>query len=367
MKFLIFAFLLFSITSCEQNQGVDQSQSISSAVNRLFKPSPKTVLNDYLMAGLENRDYAVAYNLLSTTDKAYLSFEEYKNLYTNDTPMSDTIMSKVTFNIQSVKENGSNAVASVELTIPDTKVIFGDLMGAALAEAFSGSESNEKALEQAFKDKYSDGKLPTTTEIKEYNLVEEEAGWRVYENFKGIDERRKRDEKIKAMLNDAKELRANKEYVKAIDIYSAVLDKDANNSSAVTALEETENELKNEKIKKDYIKRIKIYDFVATRIDTYSDKNVPAVTFAIKNEGDRTLNKVEVTVYFKDVDGNIIFEEDFYPVLVSEYSFRDSKPLKPNYIQRQEKGKFYTINELGKEWKTGSAEAVITNIEFAPD
>ena len=131
-------------------------------------------------------------------------------------------------------------------------------------------------------------------------------------------------------------------------------------------LQKAEAALPEENVKQDYIAKVKLYDFEATRINTYTNKNVPAVRFSIKNEGERTLNKVEVTVYFKDANGSVIFEEDYYPVLVSEYSLSDNKPLKPNYIKRQAEGTYYTIEQLGPEWKTGAAEAVVTDIEFAP-
>jgi len=78
----------------------------------------------------------------------------------------------------------------------------------------------------------------------------------------------------------------------------------------------------------------------------------------------RTLSKVEVTVYFKNEEGTIIFEEDFNPVLVSEYSFTDNKPLKPNYIWQPGKSQYYTIEEVPDEWQVGSAIAKITDIEF---
>lgn len=155
--------------------------------------------------------------------------------------------------------------------------------------------------------------------------------------------------------------------MKAVEAYSNVLSEDAGNVEAKTALKETEAELDTEKIKQDYITNVKLYDFEAKRIDTYLDKNLPAVRFAVKNEGDKTLNKVEVTVYFKDVEGNVIFEEKYFPVLVSKYSYRNNKPLKPNYVKRQEKDKYYTIKELGDEWETGSAEAIVTDIEFAKE
>ena len=93
-------------------------------------------------------------------------------------------------------------------------------------------------------------------------------------------------------------------------------------------------------------------------------KEVPAVKFKIKNEGNKTLSKVKVTVYFKDSNDIIITEEDFTPVNVSSWSMDNKKPLKPNYIWEAEKGNYYTVENIPSEWETGNAVAKITDIEI---
>ena len=110
---------------------------------------------------------------------------------------------------------------------------------------------------------------------------------------------------------------------------------------------------------------IELYDLKAKYYKTYLDKHVPGVEFKIRNKGNRVLNKVEVTVYFDDEGGNTIAEESYTPVLVSKYSFRDNKPLKPNYVWQQERGKFYKADSVPSEWKEGAVAAKITDIEFA--
>ena len=110
--------------------------------------------------------------------------------------------------------------------------------------------------------------------------------------------------------------------------------------------------------------RLELYDLSAEYIKTYSGR-VPGVLFKLRNSGEQTLDKVEVTVYFKDSDGNIIAEEDFYPVLVTKYSVSDSKPLRPGYIWQMESGKYYTAKNVPSEWKEGMIEAAITDIRFA--
>jgi hypothetical protein len=110
---------------------------------------------------------------------------------------------------------------------------------------------------------------------------------------------------------------------------------------------------------------LKLYDFEARYYETTLEEKVAGVTFKMRNAGNRTLDEVEVTIYFKDSHGVTITEEKYYPVLVSRFNLEDKKPLKPNYIWQLESGKFYTAKRVPSEWKEGSAEALITHIQFA--
>lgn len=120
-------------------------------------------------------------------------------------------------------------------------------------------------------------------------------------------------------------------------------------------------------IKKAYIaQQMELYDVTACYMDSLLEGTVPGVLFKIRNKGEKSLNRVEVTIYFKDRSGNVIAEEVFVPVLASEYSFSgDNKPLKPGYVWQMERGKFYAAKSVPSEWQEGSIDAAITDIEFA--
>lgn len=107
-----------------------------------------------------------------------------------------------------------------------------------------------------------------------------------------------------------------------------------------------------------------LYGFTSKIHDSEFDGKIPGVDFKIKNTGDKTLKKIEVTVYFKDSSGSVIYDEKFYPVLVTEFG-TDSEPLKPGYIWQQEQGKFYSVKKVPSEWQEGNADAKITDIKFA--
>jgi hypothetical protein len=109
-----------------------------------------------------------------------------------------------------------------------------------------------------------------------------------------------------------------------------------------------------------------LYDLRSKYYESMVDGKVPGVEFKLKNNGDRALSRVDVTVYFKDESGSVIFEKSYSPVLVSEYSFSgNNDPLKPGYIWQQERGRFYSAKDVPTEWAEGSVEAAITRIEFS--
>jgi hypothetical protein len=113
---------------------------------------------------------------------------------------------------------------------------------------------------------------------------------------------------------------------------------------------------------------LELYDFQAKYMNAALDGRVPGVTFKIKNTGDRSVERVKVVVLFKDETGAVIAEEDYIPVLVSQYSVSsNNKPLKPGYIWQQERGRFFTAKSVPSEWKEGAAEVRIVEIRFEKD
>lgn len=132
--------------------------------------------------------------------------------------------------------------------------------------------------------------------------------------------------------------------------------------------EETARETKEKKDKTEYINTyLDLYDTQAKYMDSMLHGKVPGVLFKLRNRGDHQLDEVEVTVYFKDPSGSIIFEEDFHPVLVFKSSFTNSKPLKPGYIWQMESGKFYSVKSVPGEWAEGSVKMKITDIRFSKE
>jgi hypothetical protein len=184
---------------------------------------------------------------------------------------------------------------------------------------------------------------------------------------KAIKERESAErESVRELEKEAEAFLESNEFEQALSKYKAMNEYQLGMEASEAGIAKTKEAMESFTEKMNYMDKIKITEFIATRIDTYSDKNVPAVRISLKNVGDRSLDKIKVVVYFQDKAGNTIFEEDFLPVLVSEYSFTgNNKPLKPGYIREMEKGKYYTIDSQLSEWDEGNAFIKIADIKFS--
>lgn len=110
-----------------------------------------------------------------------------------------------------------------------------------------------------------------------------------------------------------------------------------------------------------YRDKIEISGFEAR----YFSNDSPGFRYNIKNNGDRTLIKVKVTVFLKDENGNNIAEEDDYPIHPDSFEDKNRKPLKPNYMWKHSEVTYTSVKNVSSDWKAGNAEIVITEIEFA--
>lgn len=113
----------------------------------------------------------------------------------------------------------------------------------------------------------------------------------------------------------------------------------------------------------EYLHNVKVESFEAKYFESPIYGTKAGVSFAIKNDGPRILIMVEVTVFFKDVEGNTIAEETWRPVDVED-SF--CLPLRADETWQMEPGSFYPSLNAPSEWIEGNAVARVTAIEFQP-
>lgn len=173
-------------------------------------------------------------------------------------------------------------------------------------------------------------------------------------------------EKVAALKAEAEELLRSNSFEEALVKYRALSEIPSGLAVAEHGIEATTEAMEKLSAQMTYIDKVEITEFQAKRIDTYRKKDVPAVRISIKNNGNRSLDKVKVMVYFQDKNGDTIFEEDFHPVLVTKYSFSSNdKPLKPGYMKEMERDKFYTLDTPLSAWEEGKAIAKVTEIKFS--
>lgn len=338
---LFAGLLLGTLVGCDQ-------------IQELTVPAPEKVLATYLDA-TKAGDWDAAYAHISTQDRSVKPLATYKAESITDNVLATALLRKTSFKVLSVERQGKRAVASVEVTSPDVSGLFAEMIGSAFASAFGGKGAAD--LQKQLADKLQNANLPTKTQKEEFVLVREDKGWGVL-----LDWATKKQ--VATLLAEAEQLRKEKKLPAARDKYDAVLKLDSKLVEAQKARDELGREIAAFAEKQVYVSNVELYDLKARYFDTYLERRVPGVEFKLRNKGNRTLRKVEVTVYFEDASGAVIAEHEYNPVLVTKYSFGDNKPLRPNYIWQMERGKFYQAKSVPSEWKEGAVKAKITDIEF---
>ncbi len=87
----------------------------------------------------------------------------------------------------------------------------------------------------------------------------------------------------------------------------------------------------------------------------------PGLFATLANKGNRTLNEVEVTVYFYNGKGAIVSEKKLYPVSVSKYRpGRDNDPLKPQKVKKIG----YLVKDFAPPSWAGKVQMRVTDIKF---
>jgi hypothetical protein len=121
-------------------------------------------------------------------------------------------------------------------------------------------------------------------------------------------------------------------------------------------------EQKEKEVATEYLANLEIYDIEARYFTTYLDEEEAGVRFSIRNRGDSTIAYIKLNFFFKDGEGNRIYEDDFIAVN-SGGLFGDQKPLKPNYVHEMG-DRYYKVEGMPSIWKEGSFDFEITEIRF---
>ena len=290
-----------------------------------------------------NSDYDTAYSLISEKDKNVKTLEKFKEEESSEFGLlfTEAVRKSATFKIIDSTENGNVATVKVEITQDDYSSAISELLGAA----FSGSNNDDltKKVENL------KNKVSKKTIERAYNLIKENGQWVVFFDWE-------KELKIKSLIEEAGNLEEDGDYEKLASKYDEILSLDPGNNGILSKKNSVAEKI-------NYMSNIEVYDFVSKYYESYLGGKDAGVVFKIKNNGNKELKRIQLTVFFKDNSGNIIHEKKFTPI--SEYSWdNNNKSLKPNHIWQMEKGHYYNAENVPSEWKEGSAEVKITSIDF---
>lgn len=316
------------------------------AACNLFGPDPKAVTTQYL-DNYYHGEFAKAYGLLSSKDKALKSEQEYSAGLAEGFGLFRAMADKITYTVKETKVTGDKAVATVELTIPDISGAMADVMGVALQAAFGGAKPDDKAMEKTIAEKLKGKDLPKITRVEYYDLVKEKDGWRVYMGW----EHKKRIEELKA---EADKLEKQKKFQEAKLRLEEVLKLSSRDEDAPKKVKELDEKQAKYKEKQAYFANIEVRGIHSGR----SILGDMGVFGELKNKGDKALKEVEVTAYCLDKEGKVVSEKQYHPVLVSSYSFNNEGPLKANYSRQ-----FGYKLEPPSDW-SGKVRVEVTDLEF---
>lgn len=341
----------------------------------------KKTLSAYLNATFCNNS-EVEYGFASSSDKKAKTFEAFE-LEKRGDPFESLRTNNVSYTIDSVAVADREAIAYATITMPDFEKTIEEFQAAALEAALSMNKREMDLLERKAMEKIQSKKAPIKTDKKKFHLVLEDAKWMIFLDWERLakeeekraqlqallDEakfkREERSSQIQALLSDAKRLKRDSKPQEAIEVYSKVLQLDGDSSDAQGGMNEAKLEIENLRLKQEYMRNVELYDFEAKYFKPMFEEKTPGVTFKLRNNGDRSLSEVKVSVFFRDRNNKVISEDYYYPVNSSSWSSDSRAPLKPNYIWQLERGKLYTAKSVPDEWQEGNAIARITDIEFA--
>ena len=314
---------------------------------------PAQVATAYLRADLIGKR-AEAYTYLSADDRAVKSLSEYSGEGAAlGEAIGKMIEANVSVSVDSVAEHGDRATVIARVTHPDVMAMMGDVMSAALASALAGDTAKaQQEMADAIRRKYVGKSLPTTTTSDTVDLIREAEGWRVIRNWRADALQERADS-----LNNEGKLR------EALALYDSVVALVPQRHAANERRQEVSRAIAVEEMKQAYIRgSLALEQFrVATgrRFGGFGEPE-PAVFGTIRNKGDSTLTRVEITVFFLGADDKPIAETTFNPVFVSEFSLSDKGPLKAGYVR--DFG--YSVQEYAPSGWGRKARAEITRIEF---
>lgn len=149
--------------------------------------SPQTVAQQY-MASLYAQDYDRAYAFISTADKAHKSREEYlreNSPFTGFTlEASRQLASYIKYPEFQIDPQGDWATVTVKFVVPDGNAeAVRSILFPTSADENKLTKAERNALLTQLDQLYDGGQIPTFEGEMTFELVKEQGGWRIFENW----------------------------------------------------------------------------------------------------------------------------------------------------------------------------------------
>ncbi len=306
-------------------------------------------------------NYREAYTYIAAQDKSIKTVDEYVQECQADPVFKvglameapDTLTPRV------VSLDHDVAVLTVTRSAPDMTAILDRFADPASARTLTEQELKKMSAKE-IRDKLQGKEVPRVTIHETYTLVKEDDRWRVFFDWKTQQAEQRKQETISRLLADASQLRRTHNFAEALKKYEEILAIDRNVQQAAAEKAEVLKELDQLQEKQQYLALLQLQNIrIERQRQRGSEALKDSVIGTIVNQGDRTLTRVKVAVYFLDAEGN----EINYPALASEFSYiSDTQLLTP----RSKKDFGFTIEGYAPPDWSGRVSVKITDIEFAP-
>jgi len=263
---------------------------------------PEEALAGYLDA--VNQGSAVsAYKFVSSNDRQFKGIKQYiADLSSERNNLVRAFGARTTYKIKGVEKKGGQAGVTVEITAPDYAAI--------VAEVFSGdpegiSGESESRIRQQVEQAYKGGQIPMTDNEWVYQLVKEPEGWKVYLGWES-------EAKVRDLLLAAGKLAQDRKLYEAKAKYQEVLQQDPGNAEAQSRMAELDERIAQYEQGLAYLSNLAISSLRV--MDSVGGSK--GIFMEIKNNGDRSLSVIELTMDFLDAGGNAAGSQSF--VLVDD-------------------------------------------------
>ncbi|HLF88227.1 MAG TPA: cytochrome c oxidase assembly protein [Anaerolineales bacterium] len=146
--------------------------------------APEMVVQEYITR-VYARDYRMVYELISATDKQYKTLEDYLRENSSFTGFaleaSRKLTSYIEFGELQVDRQGDRATVIVHFIVPDGNA--GAVSEILFADTTEFTETERNALLESLGIMLDGGEIPTLEGEQTFELVKENWGWRILENW----------------------------------------------------------------------------------------------------------------------------------------------------------------------------------------